>query len=77
MEEWDIDPHTWALVSPYVKGHKFTQEEWLREQWPPCPECGTTLYVRPLNVDDWGSAEHFYIPGKVECPRGCEPGRAR
>jgi hypothetical protein len=78
VEEWGINPKTWALVSPYEKGHTFTQEEWLREQWPACPECGTTLHVPPLDVSDAANVEDHYIPGSpVECPRGCEPGKPR
>lgn len=70
MTQWEIDPDTWNLVGDTER--QFTASEFAKQEWPACPNCGTTLDVSPIHAPD-GNSRDVYIIGRMRCPRGCSP----
>ena len=76
MSEWHLNPDTWAFIEedrPRPGG--YTWQEFQDVARPPCPACGTPIYVDAINVQSRADPEPMYIPGRMSCPNGCQPRR--
>lgn len=54
----------------------WTASEWARQQFPPCPNCGTTVEVDRVGGGTL-SGEALYIDSRWRCPRNCDLTKAR
>lgn len=51
----------------------YTWEEFVTQDWPPCPVCGQEVDVDAHPSPDYGTRVTRYTRGRVRCPRGHTP----
>lgn len=69
---WRIDPDTLNLTNPDAPGI-YSADEFDAQQWPPCPECGSTVHVDRIYTPDGHHDPRPYLIGKWHCPSECKP----